>query len=154
METNMVITWTVECRTFIQRCNVTYIFECTWYVRRLCTKVLDKQIWVQALSCKFLPFEIQVVQDSDIRTVHDFIVILMSRVLPLCKVVNFNLKRESMSPLGTPGGIFPLFISQFTANLVKVQQKLQWVKRPLKFGSFFSDETPGFTHSTWYQNKY
>lgn len=54
-----------------------------------------------------------------------------------CKVVNFSLKCEYVSSSGTPGDIFLSFISQFTENLAKVQQKVQQVKRPLKFSSFF-----------------
>lgn len=77
----------------------------------------------------------------------------MSWVPPFCKLMNFSLKCEYMSSSGTAGDIFLSFISQFIANLAKVQQKVQQVKRPLKF-SFFFNETFCFTPSMWYQNKH
>jgi len=61
----------------------------------------------------------------------------MSQVLHLCRVVNFSLKCECMSSSGTPGDVFLSFISQFTANIAKVRQKVKQFKRPLKFSSFF-----------------
>lgn len=96
------------------------IFEYTWYVRRLCSKVLSKQIWIQALSCRFLLCEIHLVQASGIRTLHNFVVIFIRPNLqwvachPSAKWWISPLSVNVMSSLDTPKDIFLLFILKST----------------------------------------